>query len=582
MPIVLLLIIVIPILTFWQFNYNALLDNVKESSAKIIEAKLANISLHIEYVMDNIIDFVYENYSGIESETLIKNYIDSTGAERSLQRSKLTLYAFTSAVKNRFIDSIYFLVEGNDEIITTIHNQKEIPVSSELGVAINKEFYPMHANGKSGWIPVKLPQNQDSSISYVKSLTVIDNNGNSRICSIAINLYTDTFNKIFDMKDFSDSSIIISDYSGTAMLGTNESLINTSLKQYSLYEEAYKSNKTIGTYYVTQNDVDYMIVYYTSLATNSKYIEVVPISTLYGSVDIHSKMLVIILFIGIGIALFGSYALVRYVTMPIDNLIKGMDELAVGNLVDAKETDRNDELGLMLKGYNVTVKKLRKLIDEVYVQKLLRREAQLIMFQSQMDEHFLYNTLNSIYCTATKEKAIQTADMVYMLSRFFRFSLAKGKVMITVGEVEQTIKLYLSIQKIRFNDRLDYHIHVDNGAKNVLVNKYIFQPIVENAIIHGIEGKKGKGHVDISFKYDDDFLYFQVTDNGVGMSTDKLQKLLGHINNYNMVEGENFALKNISEQIRIMYGEEYKITITSEIDKGTTVSFKIPAKSRPS
>ena len=99
MPIVLLLIIVIPILTFWQFNYNALLDNVKESSAKIIEAKLANISLHIEYVMDNIIDFVYENYSGIESETLIKNYIDSTGAERSLQRSKLTLYAFTSAVK---------------------------------------------------------------------------------------------------------------------------------------------------------------------------------------------------------------------------------------------------------------------------------------------------------------------------------------------------------------------------------------------------------------------------------------------------------------------------------------------------
>ena len=164
------------------------------------------------------------------------------------------------------------------------------------------------------------------------------------------------------------------------------------------------------------------------------------------------------------------------------------------------------------------VSRIKELINELYVQKLLEQGLQLKMLGSQINAHFLYNTLDSVHWIARIHKVDDISTMIFGLSKYLRLSLSEGRDEVTSVEIVHLIDSYIMIQKVRYQDKFALHLHVDESLAEYKVFKFIFQPIVENAIYHGLEKKPGKGRLDVSFIQEGDCLKFIVVDDGAGIA----------------------------------------------------------------
>lgn len=277
--------------------------------------------------------------------------------------------------------------------------------------------------------------------------------------------------------------------------------------------------------------------------------------------------------VALGYALFAAWQLNK----PVRQLLQGMQEAKKGNFEIQIKAHRNDEFGILSRGFNAMMARIKELIDELYIQRLLQQELRLKMFASQINAHFLYNTLDSIRWISRIYKADEIGTMIFSLSNYFRASLSEGREFVKVSEVAALIDNYFNIQKIRFGDRIKPSVFVDPELLDCEVLKFAFQPIVENAIFHGLEKKKGTGRVDIEWRRAGDKLEFVVTDDGIGIEPEKLREIREALEESGTIrEGSNFALKNINSLIKITYGHEFGLRIESAPGAGTKVSLLLP------
>ncbi|CUO58368.1 Probable sensor-like histidine kinase YehU [[Eubacterium] contortum] len=235
-------------------------------------------------------------------------------------------------------------------------------------------------------------------------------------------------------------------------------------------------------------------------------------------------------------------------------------------------TDSKDEIGRLNQNLTQMVEYIQDLILNQYENKIKRREIELKYMQSQMNPHFLYNTLDSIRWMAVMEGETEIAEQVEALSDIFRHALSGGKEVVTVEKEIEHLRNYILIQKNRFGDRLQVNIRVEDSVRDCEVMKLILQPLVENAIVHGLEDKMEGGTVEVSVQKEDNTLVYRVEDDGVGADEER-------INNYLKEKEEEhnvFALKNIDERIKIKYGEEYGLSFHSTIGAGTRVEVRLP------
>ncbi|QYR19381.1 sensor histidine kinase [Paenibacillus sp. sptzw28] len=269
----------------------------------------------------------------------------------------------------------------------------------------------------------------------------------------------------------------------------------------------------------------------------------------------------------------------RQMYKPVKMLLQSMRRVREGDFEVQISEGRKDEFGILFLGFNVMVSRIKSLIDEVYIQKLLKKETQLKMMSSQINAHFLYNTLDSIHWISRIYKADEISTMIFGLSKYLRISLSEGKEFVTVKEVSELLESYLQIQKVRYQDKFTVHMEIDPSLHYDRVLKYIFQPLVENAIYHGIEKKKEKGRLDIVWRRKGSAAScFEITDDGIGIHPGKLEEIREVLENEEMLGEHNFALKNINSQIKLAYGKEYGLTIESEYGRSTKVSLTIPLK----
>ena len=204
------------------------------------------------------------------------------------------------------------------------------------------------------------------------------------------------------------------------------------------------------------------------------------------------------------------------------------------------------------------------------------------LLQEQINPHFLYNTLDAIVWmteAGEKQKAIQ---VIQELSSFFRISLSKGQSEITVRNEKEHVKNYLEIQRYRYQDILDYEIDFDEEILDYHIQKLTLQPIVENALYHGIKNKRGGGCIKVSGKQDGEDIVFTIEDNGIGMNEEGLEKLRklisGELVSEELVSDEQrgFGMANVEQRLEVHYGSEYGMTVDSTYGEGTTVTVRIP------
>lgn len=269
----------------------------------------------------------------------------------------------------------------------------------------------------------------------------------------------------------------------------------------------------------------------------------------------------------IAITLPLSLVLSTYISAPIKRLLQSMKHFEEGDFSVSVPVKTYDEIGILSESYNKMVINIKSLIDEVYVLKLQEKEAELKALQAGINPHFLYNALDSIYWKALSNDQEVIAEMLFSLSQIFRLSLSRGNDRIQITKEFELVRHYLTLQKMRFNDKLNYTIHLDDTIKEQMIPKLIIQPFVENAIIHGIEPLDTPGKVCVEGYLSNDQIIFKIIDDGVGYAPDtKTQKT-----------SSGYAIDNIKERLSFIY-PSYELTIHPNQPSGTRVILKIPYK----
>jgi two-component system sensor histidine kinase YesM len=207
------------------------------------------------------------------------------------------------------------------------------------------------------------------------------------------------------------------------------------------------------------------------------------------------------------------------------------------------------------------------------------RKAEFELLQAQINPHFLYNTLDAIVWSAEAGNEKQVVKMVGSLSDFFKSSLNKGKEIVTIREELQHVRSYLEIQQIRYQDILDYEIDVPEELYVNEIPKITIQPVVENALYHGIKEKRGGGRISVTGFEDGSDYCIKVSDNGKGMDEERLREVRAGLTDADPESKKIYGLYNVNERIRLDFGDEYGLTIDSTYEEGTTVTIRLPKKS---
>lgn len=282
----------------------------------------------------------------------------------------------------------------------------------------------------------------------------------------------------------------------------------------------------------------------------------------------------------VGFSVLAAWGLSRSIYTPIKKLHDVTTTITKNDLQALMTSDNVDEITELGMSFNIMIGKIRELLDSKIKEQQNLKKAELRALQAQINPHFLYNTLDTIIWMAEAKKTDQVIEIVSALSSFFRISLSKGKDWITIAEEIERTNSYLTIQKMRYHDIMDYEIHMDAGVANYTILKLILQPLVENALYHGIKNKRQGGTIIIrAMPKNENEVQLEVEDNGIGFTPEKLAQLQEELDDdsgdIKMESG--FGIGNVNKRIWLYYGKPYGLTVKSEYHTGTSVTLVIPA-----
>lgn len=262
---------------------------------------------------------------------------------------------------------------------------------------------------------------------------------------------------------------------------------------------------------------------------------------------------------------------------PFRKLREATVKVSQGDFAARAVVKSGDEIEELSDSFNYMAANMQDLVDKIKEDEGKLHRMDLRILQEQINPHFLYNTLDTIVWLIEGNESEKAEEVVIALSNFFRFSLSKGKESISIREEEQHISNYLQIQQMRYHDILEYDIQIDRAVYDYQILKLTLQPLVENALYHGIKYKRSKGYIHINGEKEEDKIYLCVRDDGVGMDEEELKSLQEEIEKPCKETAKGFGLANVNERLRMNYGPEYGITIQSQKNKGTIVNIVIPA-----
>jgi two-component system, sensor histidine kinase YesM len=281
--------------------------------------------------------------------------------------------------------------------------------------------------------------------------------------------------------------------------------------------------------------------------------------------------------VGILISFLLGFLLSKPLVESIHTLRRAMGKVEKGNFEQRVTIHSNDEIGDLGNGFNLMINEIDRLVSEVYKTSLREKEAEIRALQSQMNPHFLYNTLESINMLAITKGNLDVSDMVSSLGKLLRYTIDNSSKIITLDEELSFIRSYVAIQKVRIGENLQYSEDIDPTLHNVLLPKLVLQPFVENAIVHGIVQQGG--HIFIKAYVESGLLKISISDNGKGITELELTKLKRLIENQQHISSEKhngIALSNVHERLQLLYGKPYGVTVDGREQKGFSVTLTLP------
>lgn len=376
-----------------------------------------------------------------------------------------------------------------------------------------------------------------------------------------INVDYDKAFEAFSQTILNDYGLFITDKNGNLIYELSQ--YDQSNKDYALTFDEFKE-------VVADHSDKYKIITQDSAATGWKIWFYKPDSFMISSTTPIIWIGTISIIVCVAAAVVCTVATSRFVTRRIVKIQKCMKEVENGNLNVNIPVDGNDEISDLTRGFDAMVLRLDMLINEVYDSRLKEKEYEMKALQTQINPHFLYNTLSLINWKAIEADAVDISKITLALSSFYRTSLNKGKNVMSIKDEIDNMRSYLTIQQMMHDGDFDAVVDIEDGILQYNTLNLILQPLIENAIDHGIDLNTGvRGVITITGRGTEDEIILTVEDNGVGMTKEQADKIITK-------DSKGYGVRNVNERIKLYYGEQYELKIESEIGKGTKVIVHFP------
>ncbi len=562
------LLILLPLVIISLFAVERSRDILYEQAVGRTEMALSSAMNHFDLALQNVeeISTLIAGDPGM-NELLNKN--STNFSPQSIVDFSHILEQLSNSVSvNRFVSQITVYHRASNMFISTHYGGKKLTAETQ-----------------QEWL-VEAARRNGTGISYVMSEAPV-----AEGITFGQMTNTDSISLIRTMDLYNSerqSNLLVVSFNKSKLLNIIKTLLPSENSRIALLNE--RGEVVVETGRVYQEDITEKDMTVTIDSDYSTWrLELVqPKSELYKETDQLRLFTVAIIALSILLAIIISWVVYSGIASPVLKLSRGMKRLSSGELNIHVDTKRKDEFGFLIQSFNKMAVVQKHLIEDHYEQQLRLTTTELKFLQSQINPHFLYNTLDSIYWTAKNYDADEISEMVMNLSKFFRLSLNKGRQVFTIEESITHLHYYLRIQQLRFMDNFTVDYQISEESKGVPILKLLLQPLVENAIIHGMEGKSSGGSLVISSRIEKgNMVIISVQDNGPGISEERLRyiqhelEMMGSRSVPASSQDEEhvkdlFGLRNVLGRMKLYYGREADLTVHSVAGEGTTVTISIP------
>ncbi|NQX65220.1 sensor histidine kinase [Paenibacillus alba] len=577
-----ILIITIPLLIIsviiYLFSMQAVKNEYQSSSNLILTNLSFNIDQYLQSIEKGTLNAQMDGQlqGALENWTLDKN---DNGNDQKIQYGNIIEHFISSiemTIKN--VDSVQ-IYAGSRVFYSTNFNRSDYDVKD-----FTHEDWYVQTQARNGGIVLfgaHLPFHRVNAKNNVISIARVINKVGSKqpIGTMLIDIRLDSLREILKLSEVSKRNFIIIDNNGGVIYNSerNESkpALSTSIKNQNM-DTVLKEDA--GSFYAHFSGNDSFINFVTSPYSGWKVIQYIDEKEMTKQADVLIKIVLTLAFLSLGTAILFMFILSARVTKPIILLSRQVKLVGLGKFDVDLSSDRQDEFGVLYQGIRKMVEDLQIYIERSSMAKVQQKVAQYGALKSQINPHFLANVLESIQMKAVINQQREISEMVGMIGRLFRIHIQTGKETVPLKEELEHIRLYVNIQQLRFGDKIQYTERLAEGSENLQVMHFSLQPLIENAIVHGLERRNGPGLLEVSSMKSGNDMLIMIKDNGVGMSEEKLEQLRFRLSlPSDTLDEDHIGVKNVHDRILFYFGEQYGLAIDSQLGEGTTVTIRIPA-----
>lgn len=559
---ILLIVIVVAVLLFNKFSRSA------EQSVFLNAQQIVD---QVSYNLEDYVDGMAQLYRAIEENMLADGQWDDEQVTQQLN---------TIMRSRDDIVSIALFNEQGD----MLRNHPAMPVKASARVTEQSWFHS--AMRVSNHLSFSLPHVQnlyDHTFKWVvtmsKGITVV-HNGEPTYVILLVDI---NFKKIDELSSRISLgkrgyAYIIDEGAGNIVYHPQQQLIYMGLRNESV-ERALTSSDS----YIDESDgVKRLNTVKSVVNIGWKIVGVSYLDEIMTTREEVNRYLVQVVAVVLVLAIVVSLILSAMLTRPIRRMGRTMKAVERGDFNVELPMQGPLEVVQLSSRFNLMLDKIRQLMKQIVKEQESKRRYELEALQAQINPHFLYNTLNSVVRMVGMSRKEEVITMITSLSKLFRLSLSKGKTSISVREELEHARHYLTIQQMRYKQKFDFMIEADEAVQSCYTLKLVLQPLIENAIVHGIEYMVDQGHIHITAAIQGDLLEMTVRDNGVGMSPEMLERILEvealrqHPAPFINTAGSGVAVRNVHDRIQLYYGHRYGLEYESELEEGTIVRIRIP------
>ncbi len=549
-------------ITSYKLYYQNLHDNVTTYSYEVIERIDKNLETYVSDI---------ENILQLRNDYYVQQYLKLNEAGNIEGNRKYTVRIWET------FDSLKKMKTDLVNIRLISHNGSTISCYGNYWEDISEDpLYSKLVNSTYGEVAIQAPyiNMQNKNVFSIGKVFGGYTIGGAGIMCIDIDVN-------FLVKICNDIKLVESGY---VFIENNGKVIfspgDPELQGYSadITKNSELLNAESGSFITNLNNTNYVVTYKTSAITGWKIVGVSPEAVMTRDISMMGNVLFWLIASIIIIIVMLTVYLTNVISDPIKELRGLMKRASENDLSIYAEIKTRDEIGQLASSFNKMINKIKELMSKVVEDQLKIRKMEMKAMQELIKPHFVYNTLDSIIGLLEQNRNEDAMNMIASLGKFFRTSLSHGREVVLIREEIDHIRSYLMIQQFRFSNKFDYMFELDEDILKLKTIKLILQPLVENCIYHGVRNLTKKGLIVINGYIKDEQVFFEISDNGEGITEDKIQHINKIMSGEETVEDENiyFGIRNVNDRIKLNFGAAYGLRYQSMIAVGTKVIVSIP------